>query len=264
MFLSKLSTTVCIVALAAALVLGASPASQMLGLISTVRAQQFMPFFDDFSDRSATDGSPATWIPLPGFNTGTFDATTGDYVVTQPPDGWPQVATAETAPLSVTSIRAQVRELQGNGAIALTARGNNNPPTGYQAGIFPGVLYMDRTNAPFDNTELAAKATALNPSLEDIWLQFDVVGSRLDLFAWRVGEEKPTTPSLSATDSTFATGFVGILIDSPSSHSVALRSIQVSNVPIPEPSSAALGSLGMVALVGLVFRSRLNRIRHAR
>jgi hypothetical protein len=65
MFLTKLSTTVCIVALAAALVLGASPASRLLGLTSSVRAQEFKPFLDDFSDRIANDGNPVTWTPLP-------------------------------------------------------------------------------------------------------------------------------------------------------------------------------------------------------
>ena len=59
MFLTKISTTVCIFALAGALVLGATPVSRMLGLTSNVQAAEV--FFDDFENGSATDGNPVTW-----------------------------------------------------------------------------------------------------------------------------------------------------------------------------------------------------------
>jgi RNA polymerase sigma factor (sigma-70 family) len=58
MFLTKLSTTVCIAALAAALVLGATPVSRLVGLASSARAQEFAGFTDNFDDGSATDGNP--------------------------------------------------------------------------------------------------------------------------------------------------------------------------------------------------------------
>ena len=263
MFLTRLSTTVCIVALAAALVLGATPVSRMIDLTSNVRAAD-IPFLDDFNDGSATDGNPATWTPLPGFSTGTFIAVTGDYVVTQPLDTWPQAAMPNMTPLGDISIRAQVRELQGRGPISLIGRlGNAAAPSGYQAGIEAGGLYIVRTDSPFNSIDLASAATSLNPSVEDVLLQFDIAGSQLSLFAWRAGEDKPDSPNLSATDSTFSSGVAGILIDTPGpgTHSVAFRSIHVANTPIPEPSTAALSSLGIVALAGFVFRARLNRIR---
>ena len=260
MFLTKLSTTVGIAALAAAIWLGASPASKVVGLVAGVRAGTVL--FDDFNDGSAMDGSPASWTPFPGFNTGTFNASTGDFVLTQPPDGSPQVVLPSIAPLGATSIRAQVRELQGGGPISLMARFSTvGIPAGYQAGIGGGELYIERTNAPFNNTSLAAANTNLNPSVEDVFLQFDLIGSQLNLFAWRVGEARPNTPTLSATDSTFPSGVAGILIDSAGiPHSVAFRAIHIADTPIPEPSSVALVSLGAIALASLAFRFRLTRV----
>jgi hypothetical protein len=37
----------------------------MLGLTSTVQAQSFAPFFEDFEDGSATDGNPVRWADYP-------------------------------------------------------------------------------------------------------------------------------------------------------------------------------------------------------
>jgi RNA polymerase sigma factor (sigma-70 family) len=259
MFLTKLSTTVGIVALAVALVLGASPFSKSIDLVSRVRADTI--FFDDFNDGSAMDGSPVTWIPVPGFNTGTFSAATGDYVLTQPANGAPQVVYPNILPLGTTSIRSRVRELQGSGPISLFGRFNTiAPQSGYQAGIEPGGLYIVRTNAPFNNTDLASTTTDLNPSVEDVFLQFDMIGSQLNLFAWRAGDAKPNSPTLSAIDNTFPTGIAGILIDSEASHSIAFRFVHVADMPIPEPTSVALGSLGFVALASFAFRTRLNRV----
>jgi RNA polymerase sigma factor (sigma-70 family) len=182
MFLTKLSTTIGIAALAIVVWLGASPASKVVGLLAGVQAGTVL--FDDFNDGSATDGNPATWIPFPGFSTPSFiSAASGDYVLTQPNEA-PQVTYPNIAPLGATSIRAQVRELQGGGPISLLARFNTvGIPAGYQAGIEPGGLYIVRTNAPFNNTDLASAVTNLNPSIEDIILQFDLIGSRLSLFA---------------------------------------------------------------------------------
>jgi RNA polymerase sigma factor (sigma-70 family) len=78
MFLTKLSTTVCILALAAALVLGATPVTRMLELASTAQAQ---PYFEDsFEDGNVSDGIPVEWAE--GARTdGTSQVIAGDYVL---------------------------------------------------------------------------------------------------------------------------------------------------------------------------------------
>jgi RNA polymerase sigma factor (sigma-70 family) len=80
MFLTKLSTTVGIIALAAALVLGALPTSQSLGLISKIQAGQF--FLDDFEDGSITDGNPVNWIVPSWIPNGQFNIQNGDLILT--------------------------------------------------------------------------------------------------------------------------------------------------------------------------------------
>jgi hypothetical protein len=82
MFLKKLSTTVGVLALAAAIFFGASPASDLVGLRTIARADTII--FDDFNDGNSTDGNPWSWRPHAesGRANGTFDASTGDFVLT--------------------------------------------------------------------------------------------------------------------------------------------------------------------------------------
>ena len=104
---------------------------------SAVRADTVV--LDRFDDGSATDGSPASWTPLPQFSKAHYSVTADSYVIAQLPGAGPPraagVVFAEIPTLRDMSVRAQVRQLQGSGPIALLARVDAAELTGYQAGI---------------------------------------------------------------------------------------------------------------------------------
>jgi hypothetical protein len=266
MFLTKLSTTVCIVALAAALVLGASPLSTLVGGGLFARAQ-VVDFLDDFNDRNITDGAPVTWQPLMDFADGDFDASSGDLVIR------PRSAIAgllslvqDYDTLTDTSIRAQVSVTGSSNGLVLGARANGNARTAYWGGVTAsGQLEITSSRADGRYEVLRTVSSPLAPTTGDVVLQFDAIGDQLSLYAWRPGEEKPSLPQAQVIDDAFSNGTVGILVDTPQLGSTAtIRYFQVARAPIPEPSTAALGSLGFVVVAGFIFRARLNRVRSGR
>jgi hypothetical protein len=105
--------------------------------------------------------------------------------------------------------------------------------------------------------------TDLRPNQEDVLVQFDVFGDELELFAWRTGDAMPTEPTVSVVDDQFeGPGVIFIMHHPIGISSGAIRFVQASPTPIPEPSTAAIGSLGIVALAAFGFRTRLNRVRY--
>lgn len=249
------------VALAAALAFGT------VGGVAEVFSSAAMGntiFYDDFNDGSATDGSPRTWTPVIGYHNGTFDASSGDYLIVP--------ATAEDVlitgildeVLSDTSIRAQVRTSGANDDIALIARGRLVGGTLYQGGINAAGKIFIGFNKPIPPpfppegtyVELAAQLTDLRPTTEDVLLQFDVFGNHLSLYAWRPGELRPVQPQLEVIDSQFSEGLVGMIYDvlpDPGPRgSVTFRFYQVADasIPVPEPSSSALAASLAVGLAG--------------
>jgi RNA polymerase sigma factor (sigma-70 family) len=270
MFLKKLSTTVGVLALATVLALGASPVSNVIGLGSIARADTII--FDDFNDGNAMDGRPWTWRPWTeggqGQGDGTFDASTGDFVLT-PQASNTLVALLEPA-MNVPnlSVRMQLRnsgDLDGTvSGTGVLVRGDTTPPgIAIDCGITPdGILYINN-QGPYE--ELGDVPTALRPLQEDVVLQADVFGTLIRLFAWRPGESKPQQPQLQATSNHRINGTIGIYYNPPDSGGAGtFRYVHVADMPIPEPSSFVLGSLGAVALASFAFCNRLHRIRSAR
>ena len=265
MFLTKLSTPVCIIALAAALVLGASPVSKLIGLTSSVRAAD-IPLYEDFNDRSATDGSPAAWRPFAevGSADGTFDASSGDFVLT-PASGANTLTALLDPPVDLPnlSIRTQFRNsgileqsVHGTGVLV---RGDAATFSALDCGIDnSGELYINY-QGPY--TQLGGALTDLRPLEEDVVLQVDVFGTLVSVFAWRPGEPKPDQPQLQAFSDHRASGSIGIYYNPPdiANGTATFRYVQVAREPIPEPPTAALGSLGFIALAGFLFRTRLKR-----
>jgi RNA polymerase sigma factor (sigma-70 family) len=264
MFLTKLSKSICLIALTAAIWFGTSPISKVVGFVSKVGASTVV--FDDFNDGSATDASPATWRPYVelGLASGTFVASTGDFVLT--PQSGANVLAAVLEPavdLTDLSIRTQLRNTgtldtttQGTGFLV---RANFAVPNqqAYDCGIENnGKLYIATNQGGF--TELAAAQSVLRPLEEDVILQLDVIGTSLKLFAWRAGEPKPQQPQVQATSSYRMSGSIGIYHNPPAGNgSATFRYINISTTSIPEPSSLALASLSTVALAILTLRVRL-------
>jgi hypothetical protein len=261
MFLKRLSTTVCVLALAAAIFFGASPASNLVGLRTIARADTIL--FDDFNDGNATDGSPWTWRPWTegGTANGTFDASTGDLVLTPQSGNNTLAAVLQPAVnLADLSIRTQLSntgannpDTQGTGFVV---RGDSSANLrGYDCGIdTDGLVYM-LSHGPF--AELANAPTDLRPLEEDVVLQLDLIGTSLKLFAWRSGEPMPLQPQVQVSSKLHSSGTIGIYYNpSPDNGSATFRYVHIADMSIPEPSSFVLGSLGAVAVTGLAIRLR--------
>jgi len=213
-------------------------------------------FLDDFNDRNAQDGTPATWAP----GLGTWDASSGDYVAT---GSVPRVSLVPAEDLGNTSVRTQARVTGTIGASIALRR--PTPLVGYAGGIrADGTLEIARVDGAAAPTLLGTLVVPFNPVAQDVLLQFDAIGDKLSLRAWRVGESMPNEPQLVAFDSTYAHGHPGLIAASSgaaASDSTTFRFAQVANEPItPEPSTFAL--LGLAGC-GLLCARRRNRSQTA-
>ena len=209
-------------------------------------------FLDDFNDGNAGDGTPVTWVP----GSGTWDASSGDYVAT---GSLPRVSRVLEHVLGDTSARTQARVV-GNVAANLAVRrpGVNE---GYAGVIRPdGSMTIARfgVGAP---VALGSAVVPFNPVQQDVILQFDAFGDKLSLWAWPVGQSMPTEPQVVAFDNAFAEGPVGLISSSAAalpSDSTTYRFIQVADTHIPEPSTFVLMSLAGCCLLCARRRNRCS------
>jgi hypothetical protein len=158
-----------------------------------------------------------------------------------------------------------VRAVGNSNGTAVFARGVTDSHA-YQGGIDTnGEVYIGWNDAATRFHYLGATQTNLRPNQEDILLQFDVFDDELELFAWRTSDPMPTEPTVSVVDDQFeGPGLIFIMHHPNGMGSGAFRFVQATPTPIiPEPSSVALGSLGMITLACFMFRTRLNGVRSA-
>ena len=135
-------------------------------------------FFDNFNDGNAGDGMPVTWVP----GSGTWDASSGDYVAT---GSLPRVSRVLAHVLGDTSARTQARVV-GNVAANLAVRrpGVNH---GYAGVIRPDGSMTIAKFGDFPPVALGSAVVPFNPVQQDVMLQFDAFGDKLSLWAWPVG-----------------------------------------------------------------------------
>jgi RNA polymerase sigma factor (sigma-70 family) len=263
MFLTKISTTVGIAALAAALALGVSPASKVVGLASPVRAN--IIFVDDFNDGNVTDGSPVSWL-LGGQLNGTGQVVAGDFVLS----GTEISAFPSDSPLIRDgSLRTQFRFLQSTNSTVAYIFSHSPSAFASYIGVMrqDGLIAIAETSGPPYQLQIHSEtATSLDPKVRDVVLQFDTFRSKLSLTAWHAGDPKPNQPQLVVFDDTLTVGEFGFGIDVdaragiPGHAQVAFRNFAA----VPEPSTVAMGSVAGAALVSFAFRSRLRRVDCAR
>ena len=277
MFLSKLSTTVCILALAAALVLGASPVSKMVGLMSNVRAGEY--FLDTFDDDNLYDASPVTWRKMgPPYDQGTIGAVNGNLVLT-PPETMPPFdfvemdAAVDGLHFGDVSLRTRVRAQRAGDSRAGLAARITFPPDNSLVGSNMAAFLVNNgtlniwTSLNEQGQNLATVRTTLDPSAYDVNLQFDVVGRRATFTAWRDGTPMPSAPQLIVDpipDYVADEGFVGLFNAQLLSPNPKIPIEYQYFQAVPEPSTVALASLGIVALGAFGVRTRLSGDRSAR
>ncbi|MFV1969243.1 MAG: PEP-CTERM sorting domain-containing protein [Pirellulaceae bacterium] len=240
-------------------------------LVVTANVHAAVVFFDDFNDGDAEDGNPVTWTPNPGGGCldGTYDASSGDYHFwnrSSTPSGCMH-AVAEEYELDSTSVRTQF--LQGTKNVGIQLRGNSAESSSYIGVLHrdAGKLFIYREDPPIDSTSgnlvlLNEAKLPFNPLIldVDVILQFDAFGDELSLRAWPADEPMPAAPYVTAYDTTFTAGTVG-LVSVPGGQGygdVFFRYVYVADERIPEPSSIVLALVGLAGLVTFALKRKVG------
>jgi hypothetical protein len=206
-------------------------------LCSPVWGQQIRKlFYDDFSDGDVQDNSPIPWF---------WDAAKGDVAVVDG-DLWmrPKVRKPDLLALAPKDIyRDDMQKYAGD--LVITVQFTTTQSGGSSAGVFVrcsglspsdvegyvgGIgtnneLFLMRFDGPPSSMKMLGwyKLPNVDIGSEDIILQLSISdslttqgtrSSRIELRAWRPGEEMPTQPQISATDSQYSEGYAGFYADS--------------------------------------------------
>lgn len=218
-------------------------------------------FRDDFSDGSATDGSPVTWTPEP-LSPGSYDASSGDYVLS---NGAIMVSTVPAHVLEDTSVRVRAVFLGGdnpNNFVGVAAR--RGSVYGYAAVLSrTGSIDIVRVDPDFQATSLVQAFLPFNPIDNEVFLQLDAIGNELRFWAWPVGEAMPSEPQLTVVDAVYGAGAPGVAAIAAPSGQAVFRSVHVAGTHIPEPSTLALAGLILVGIAAACYqRTRRNAWTH--
>lgn len=224
-------------------------------------------FFDNFNDGSVVnevpvdnEGRPVVWIPKPDLPGGDYDASSGDFVFTTTEES---VGTMVSRVLDVRldnlSIRSQMRNDSGNAGMIIRNQTSVGNGQNYFAGIQNSpnfsdtVVFLGRGNPDGSNRIFQGPAVP-NPAVgakNDMILQLDAFGDKLDLWFWPPGDPMPEDPQISVTDNTYSGGTIRLFSsDGPDDNGVAtFRYVWVADEHIvPEPSSLLLSLLGVCAV----------------
>ncbi|MFO0915509.1 MAG: hypothetical protein U0795_21275 [Pirellulales bacterium] len=225
-------------------------------LVTAEGRSQNLPFNESFSDGNPTDGVPVKWTPLGGYANGTFAVSDGNYQLIPNTNEDPLVAVATPYVTRDASVRSQVRATGPADGVSILARLSG--PGAYQGGIdTDGLAYIGWNDPTYH--DLVSVQTPYRPSQHDVTIQFDVIGSQLNLFVWSGDAPRPESPLLSVVDNRYGnTGQIGLLNDPKNKTAVAFRYVLASqeSIPVPEPSGVVIIMLG-----GICTSLRLRRQR---
>ena len=201
------------------------------------------------------DGEIQPWM---GLRTPPTNLTLDDGLVLQKSDGH-GVAEATGLDFTNTSIRAQVRLLEGQG-IGLGVRGGGGvgSPVAIVESVSGESRVRIRRTLPLANV-IDPVPIDLQVDIEDIVMQFDAVDQTLELRVWRPGDTIPMDATLSAPlpDGlrTNGTPWLTVLSDALTNSSEGVfREVWVSDAVIPEPSSVFLLCVGLFGFVAHIRR----------
>ena len=196
-----------------------------LGLLIAVAIAEMasaVAWSDDFNDGNAVDGNPVTWtFNEVGFTPGMYDASSGDYVLSNPDGEGDNDSLLPTVAVNFTNtyVRTQAAVLPGmlpdqvGGTVGVVARWDPMSLSGYAAILSNGAhleLLMVAQGVPTDIAELDNLPI---DTLTDAMIELNVVGDLLNVYLWRPGEQKPSEPTLTANDGTFEFGRAGLLFN---------------------------------------------------
>ncbi|MEZ6097982.1 MAG: PEP-CTERM sorting domain-containing protein [Pirellulaceae bacterium] len=217
----------------------------LLLAVPAISGAAVLPFFEDFEDGDATDGSPATWSPG-AQPTGTRIVSGGDYIFTA--SSLASSYVEESADLvGDISIQTQIRFLETNAESYAGVFARSPDFRSYWGGITDsGQLYIGEELENGTSTNVRGPvSTGINARVNDALLQFDVFGNTIGLTAWEDGRDKPMQPQISFQDDSLVSGTFGLFIQSNASTKVAFRWFEA----VPEPSTLVLLVFGLLYLV---------------
>lgn len=206
-------------------------------------------WFDTFNDGSILDGSPATWTFNEfGVTPGSYDASSGDLVLSAPGDPLPIIPTDPTdnnlAPsidviFSDTYARTQAVTIpddpntEGRGNVGIVLRWNPNTVTGYVALMDHGdQLEIVRIDGGVPQPLFLQEGVGVN-TLTDAVMEVEMVGSQLSVYLWEASGSKPSTPLTTVTDSTYPSGRAGLFFNEDSDgHFAIFRYAIAQDTPI--------------------------------
>ena len=206
-------------------------------------------WMDNFNDGSVTDGNPVPWVldlNGSGFFPGTYDASSGDFYMkpaaVSPTD---QMSALVPVTLSDTYVRAQGTVLPDpanpsntGGNLVVTARVDPTQLTGYLLyfdvsgnlniqGLYGSGLFLDiGTGADIE----------FNAGTEVV-MELNAIGSELSGYVWAANDPagKPAIPQVTATDTSFASGFAGLAFAEDDDGTAAIyRYAAAQDTPFPD------------------------------
>ena len=175
-------------------------------------------WFDDFNDGSATDGTPLTWVrnlgePVDGgFFPGSYDASSGDYILTpaefSPTDQ--MSAVIPTTTFTDVYMRTQGKvlpdplnpEVNTGGNLVLTVRVNPEfPPSGYLVYFDVGGRLQLQYLAGGATGNIGVSSVASFNASSEVIMELNAVGTDLSAFVWLADDPngKPDAPQATAS-----------------------------------------------------------------
>ena len=226
-------------------------------------------YSEDFTDGVA-DGWDQVDLNDPSFGPGTFDASSGAFVLAvtgEMPAGFAgshgTLATwepTEAEPLADGYFQGTVRANTHGSTVSLLSRAD--PAAGTDYGFFASTLHGTFGIEVFDASKLEPQIVLglMDPQQfpfsagEDWIIQGGTVGDQITMKVWRPGELEPAEPQLSFTDTTFEQGALCLityadigLMTEPVSFSGTFDDLSFNAVP--EPSTAIPCLCAFLALI---------------
>lgn len=234
--------------------------SFVLGVIANINTSHGQTEFVD-----TFDGNAEAWT-VHELSQGTWSVVDGSYVGV----GGDENVGGEGAVSLVTGMVfddvsvESTATVVGGANIGIEARvGGDGLTTGYVGSIASNRdVFISRLDGPDSQLVLLAAGHSQGFSANDeVNLRFDVVENKLSFWAW-VGEEMPPTPTLTATDSLYSEGVVGLaFLEFPNEQGRAMGYVRdFRAVAVPEPTSMTLLMCGLLASLAARSRSRDSRL----
>jgi hypothetical protein len=229
--------------------------------LASIAAAQTAPlaFTDSFSDGSATDGNPVSWI---GGSVVNQDLRLSGSGITQAfvagSEAFADVSIRMTARALVNSL-SNPNDFHSLGPIARSTAGGQS----YFWGAITTNSYIAvGTWNPYADSILYLPQ--LDSTTMDVDLQFDVVGNQLSLWAWSDDEgiRKPASPQITwQSPLALNRGSIGLYHNARGGNGyVDYRSVTV----VPEPATGALLLVGAVACRLVRYCRRASQLRTRR